>query len=118
MIEENIEQIVVRPSGDVLLQVNPNGLLPNRPFDWCREPDSNRHGQLRPRDFKSIAYTNFAIPAPIECRSEIMEAAPGIEPGIRALQAPALPLGYAAFYGWLRRRINEDSGCPERCQRV
>ena len=25
-----------------------------------------------------------------------MEAAPGIEPGIRALQAPALPLGYAA----------------------
>ena len=44
VIEENIEQIVVRPSGDVLLQVNPNGLLPNRPFDWCREPDSNRHG--------------------------------------------------------------------------
>lgn len=26
-----------------------------------------------------------------------MEAAPGIEPGIKALQAPALPLGHAAI---------------------
>ncbi len=30
---------------------------------WCREPDSNRHGRLGPVDFKSTAYTTFAIPA-------------------------------------------------------
>ena len=31
--------------------------------------------------------------------SEVLEAAPGFEPGIRALQARALPLGYAASKG-------------------
>ena len=30
---------------------------------WCPEPDSNRHGQLRPRDFKSLASTDFATRA-------------------------------------------------------
>ena len=30
---------------------------------WCRGPDSNRHEQLCPTDFKSVAYTNFATPA-------------------------------------------------------
>jgi hypothetical protein len=29
--------------------------------------------------------------------SSILEATPGFEPGIRALQAPALPLGHVAF---------------------
>ena len=73
-------------------------------FYWCRGPDSNRHGPLRPTDFKSVAYTNFATPASFEISriaavssAELkMEAAPGIEPGIKALQASALPLGYAA----------------------
>ena len=51
VIEENIERIVER------------AFYPNRPFEWCREPDSNRHGLLRPTDFKSVAYTSFAIPA-------------------------------------------------------
>ena len=43
VFEENIEKILVRPTGDVLLKVNPTGLLPDRPFDWCRGPGSNRH---------------------------------------------------------------------------
>jgi hypothetical protein len=33
-----------------------------------------------------------------------MEAAPGFEPGIRALQARALPLGYAASVRGIRAR--------------
>lgn len=33
----------------------------------------------------------------------MLEAAPGFEPGIKALQAHALPLGYAATIKW----------CPE-----
>ena len=30
---------------------------------WCPEPDSNRHGRLRPRDFKSLVSTTFTIRA-------------------------------------------------------
>jgi hypothetical protein len=30
---------------------------------WCPEPDSNRHGWLKPRDFKSLASTDFATRA-------------------------------------------------------
>ena len=29
----------------------------------CPEPDSNRHGWLKPRDFKSLASTDFATRA-------------------------------------------------------
>jgi hypothetical protein len=43
-----------------------------------------------PKDFKSFASTNSAIPA------TLLEAAPGFEPGVRDLQSLALPLGYAA----------------------
>ncbi len=46
-----------------------------------------------PKDFKSFASTNSAIPA-----FQIMEAAPGFEPGVRVLQTLALPLGYAALF--------------------
>ena len=41
-----------------------------------------------------------------ECACELpmfvkgLEATPGFEPGMRALQAPALPLGYAALCCW------------------
>ncbi len=30
---------------------------------WCPEPESNRHGRLSPRDFKSLVSTNFTIRA-------------------------------------------------------
>ena len=30
---------------------------------WCRERESNPHGPFGPRDFKSRASANFAIPA-------------------------------------------------------
>lgn len=52
----------------------------------------------RPKDFKSFASTNSATPAHIFICQILswMEAAPGIEPGVRVLQTPALPLGYAA----------------------
>ena len=30
---------------------------------WCPGPDSNRHGRLKPRDFKSLASTDFATRA-------------------------------------------------------
>ena len=45
---------------------------------------------LPPRDFKSLASANFAIPADLE-------APPGFGPGVRVLQTRALPLGYGAF---------------------
>ena len=45
-------------------------------------------------DFKSTASTNSATPA--RKADKKMEATPGLEPGIRALQAPALPLGHVA----------------------
>ena len=42
-----------------------------------------------------------------------MEATPGFEPGIRALQAPALPLGHVADVGGARKRLsNEKAGRP------
>ena len=28
---------------------------------WCPEPESNRHGPLSPKDFKSFVSTNFTI---------------------------------------------------------
>ncbi len=50
VLEENIQEILVKPSGDVLLKVNPTGLLPDLPFGLCRGPDSNRYGP-KPRGF-------------------------------------------------------------------
>ena len=32
-------------------------------FYWCPEPESNRHGRLSPRDFKSLVSTYFTIRA-------------------------------------------------------
>ena len=32
---------------------------------WCGQPDSNRHSPFGPRDFKSLASTNFAMPAQV-----------------------------------------------------
>ena len=50
-----------------------------------------------PKDFKSFASTNSAIPArKLISFFKFMEAAPGFEPGIKVLQTHALPLGYAA----------------------
>ena len=57
---------------------------------WCRGPESNRYEYLYPRDFKSRASVSSATSA------EVMEATPGIEPGIKVLQTSALPLGYVA----------------------
>ena len=59
---------------------------------WCRGPESNRYGYLYPRDFKSRASASSATSA------EVMEATPGIEPGIKVLQTSALPLGYVATH--------------------
>ena len=36
---------------------------PLRDIYWCRKPGSNRYRRLVPRDFKSRASANFAIPA-------------------------------------------------------
>ena len=62
-------------------------------FFWCRGPESNRYGCFQPRDFKSRASASSATSA------EVMEATPGIEPGIKVLQTSALPLGYVAIFG-------------------
>ena len=55
----------------------------------------------RPKDFKSFASTYSAIPAHKFLLSKtstlLLEAAPGLEPGVGVLQTPALPLGYAAM---------------------
>lgn len=66
VLEENIEQILIQPSGDTLLKANPAGLLPmpGLPLEWCRGPGSNRHCRKRQTDFKSVASTNSATPAP------------------------------------------------------
>ena len=45
---------------------------------------------VTPRDFKSLASAYSAT-------SASLEASPGIEPGMKALQASALPLGYDAI---------------------
>ena len=45
---------------------------------------------VTPRDFKSLASAYSAT-------SAFLEASPGIEPGMKALQASALPLGYDAI---------------------
>ena len=56
--------------------------------------DRTRTGtEFPPKDFKSFA---SAIP-PLGQLS--LEAPPGIGPGIKALQASALPLGYGALCG-------------------
>ena len=39
-----------------------------------------------------------------------MEATPGFEPGIRALQAPALPLGHVAVLALLRPIERKKAG--------
>ena len=36
-----------------------------------------------------------------------LEAPPGFEPGIKALQASALPLGYSAITWWLDQESNQ-----------
>lgn len=45
ILEENIEEIIVQPTGEALLKVNPAGLLPLPDFTlaWCRRWDSNPH---------------------------------------------------------------------------
>lgn len=48
--------------------------------------------------FKTAAFNRSAIsPYDGYCFVVVVEAAPGFEPGIKALQAHALPLGYAAI---------------------
>src|SRR5262249_50467711 len=34
---------------------------------WCGQPESNRHSPCEPRDFKSLASTNSAMPASLTC---------------------------------------------------
>ena len=41
----------------------------------------------------------------VTCRDFILEAAPGLEPGVKVLQTSALPLGYGA--GWIGTRKQE-----------
>ena len=45
ILEENIEGIVVQPTGEAFLKVNPAELLPSPgfPLAWCRRRDSNPH---------------------------------------------------------------------------
>ncbi len=53
--------------------------------------------------FKTGAFNHSAI-SRFRAR-EVLEAPPGFEPGIRALQARALPLGYGAdLFGGARSR--------------
>ena len=51
---------------------------------WCPGPESNRHGRYQPRDFKSLASTNFATRA-----EDGMEAGAGVEPTYMDLQSSA-----------------------------
>ena len=54
-----------------------------------------------------------------------LEATPGFEPGMRALQAPALPLGHVAIWWAAIGRFNSETGrtfglkrpCPHRSAR-
>lgn len=58
--------------------------------------------RLPSKDFKSFASTYFATSAHTKIflygkeTAPVVEAAPGLEPGIKVLQTHALPLGYAA----------------------
>lgn len=62
--------------------------------NWCRGPDSNRHRCYTRRILSPL---RLPIPPPRHQLIFLVEAAPGIEPGIKVLQTRALPLGYAAF---------------------
>lgn len=49
ILEENIEEIIVQPTGETILKANPAGLLPPAgkcAFTWCRRWDSNRREKL------------------------------------------------------------------------
>ena len=71
-----------------------------------------------PGDFKSPASANSATPAKIQERVElappflIVEAPPGLEPGVKDLQSSALPLGYGAisvFYHSISAGKNQEN---------
>jgi hypothetical protein len=41
---------------------------------WCGQPGSNRHSACAPRDFKSLASTNSAMPAALICLANLPHA--------------------------------------------
>ena len=45
ILEDNIEEILVQPTGETILKANPAGMLPlpDFPLDWCRRRESNPH---------------------------------------------------------------------------
>ena len=57
---------------------------------------------LPPRDFKSLASANFAIPANLE-------APPRFGLGVRVLQTRALPLGYGALIKYLNKKMERET---------
>ena len=70
-------------------------------------------------DFKSIAsaYSATAAYSLVSVKTKrfgcspqrlVLEAPPGLEPGVKALQASALPLGYGAVYGGNNRARTYD----------
>ncbi len=67
---------------------------------WPGEGDSNSR-RYDPRWFSRPVHST-ALPSPDKCNDKIVEATPGFEPGIRALQAPALAT-------WLCRHTNRES---------
>ena len=85
----------------------------SRSFFWCRGPGSNRY-EVNPRGI--LSPLRLPIPPPRRKKKRkvrnadphrigvpfLMEAAPGIEPGIKVLQTSALPLGYAATWSGKR----------------
>jgi hypothetical protein len=74
---------------------------PELTTQWCRGPESNRYG-IYSRGI--LSPLRLPVPPP---RQKYLEAAPGIEPGVKDLQSSALPLGYAALFfkiKWSGRR--------------
>ena len=54
------------PDGN-LIEIAVHGKAQNLRTTWCGQPGSNRHSSCEPRDFKSLASTNFAMPACAPC---------------------------------------------------
>ncbi len=77
-------------------------------LDWAREAQAEAVHRNRSKTKRNI---------PAGC-SFVLEAPPGLEPGVRDLQSRALPLGYGAMYGICGRGSVRKSFLLERLTRL
>ena len=99
LLEENIEEIVVEPTGDVLLKANPKGFFPYI-FHYVGAEGRTRTGTTD-NGQRILSPSRLPIPPPRHDQSDIkMEATPGLEPGNKGFAGPCLTT-------WPRRLVQK-----------